>query len=119
MIIFMAKEFAQAFYNSTAWKRCREAYKHKRAYLCENCLRKGIYKAGEIVHHKIEIDPININNPEITLNFNNLELLCRDCHAEVHELDGGQWSKVNAQKRKERDGRNRYVITQDGRVSAR
>ena len=93
----MSKEFAQAFYNSTAWKRCREAYKHKRAYLCENCLRKGIYKAGEIVHHKIEIDPININNPEITLNFNNLELLCRDCHAEVHELDGGQWSKVNAQ----------------------
>ena len=115
----MAKEFAQSFYNSTAWKRCREVYKRERAYLCENCLRKGIYKAGEIVHHKIEIDPININNPEITLNFDNLELLCRDCHAAMHEQTNNRWSEVNKKKRAERDARNRYVITQDGRVSAR
>ena len=81
----MAKAFAKKFYSSKAWQTCRNEYARDRHYLCENCLRKGIYKAGEIVHHKIEIDPININNPEITLNFNNLELLCRECHAEVHD----------------------------------
>lgn len=48
-------------------------------------MRRGIYKPGEIVHHRIEIDPVTINNPEVALNWNNLELLCRDCHAEVHD----------------------------------
>ena len=40
---------------------------------------------GEIVHHKIELTPDNIDDPEITMNYNNLELLCRQCHAEVHD----------------------------------
>ena len=46
---------------------------------------KGIYKPGEIVHHKIPIDPTNINNPDITLNWNNLQYVCRDCHAKIHD----------------------------------
>ena len=53
--------------------------------LCENCLAKGIYRPGVIVHHKEEVTPENIENPEVTLAFANLCLLCRDCHAQVHE----------------------------------
>lgn len=78
------KEFAKAFYGSEAWKDCREAYKHSVGFLCESCKRKGILKAGDTVHHKIHLTPENINNPDITLNFANLELVCRDCHAEIH-----------------------------------
>lgn len=37
-----------------------------------------------IVHHKIHITPENITDPSITLDFNNMELLCRDCHALAH-----------------------------------
>lgn len=80
----MAKPFARQFYSSKAWQDCRNEYAKRRHYLCENCLRKGIYRPGEIVHHKIELDPINIENPEVALNFDNLELLCRECHAEEH-----------------------------------
>lgn len=47
-------------------------------------MRRGIYKSGEIVHHVIEIDPVTIEKPEVALNFDNLELLCRECHAEAH-----------------------------------
>lgn len=47
-------------------------------------MRRGIYKPGEIVHHVIEIDPVTIEKPEVALNFDNLELLCRECHAEAH-----------------------------------
>lgn len=115
----MAKEYAQPFYNSTAWKKCREAYKHKVGYLCENCLRHGDYKAGDIVHHIIEINPININDPNVTLNFDNLELLCRDCHAKVHDISGGRWAKVNQQKRERREETNRYTIGPDGTVTAK
>lgn len=39
---------------------------------------------GYIVHHKCYIDANNIYNPEVTLNFDNLELLCLDCHNKEH-----------------------------------
>ena len=83
----MAKDFAQGFYNSTAWKECRQAYKSQRRFLCERCLAEGILTPGEIVHHKIRITPATINNPEVTLNFDNLELLCRKHHEEEHKRE--------------------------------
>ena len=115
----MSKLFARKFYSSKEWQDCRNEYARRHYYLCENCLRKGIYKPVVIVHHLIELDTMNINNPEITLNFNNLELLCRDCHAEVHGMTGGRWSEVNKKKRQARDARNRYNIGPDGAVSAK
>lgn len=79
------KEYAASFYSSKAWQRTREAYKKSVGGLCEICWSKGILKPGEIVHHKIHISPDNINDPEITLSFQNLLLVCRDCHAQIHD----------------------------------
>lgn len=78
------KEYAKEFYSSTRWKHTREAYAKSVGGLCERCLKKGQYKAGEVVHHIKHITPNNIDNPDITLNWNNLQLLCTQCHAEVH-----------------------------------
>ena len=83
------KDFAAAFYKSRAWNKTRKAYMNKAGGLCEECLKVGIYTPGEIVHHKIHITPENIRDAKITLNFDNLELLCRDCHAKKHS-NGGQ-----------------------------
>ena len=83
----MSKAFARQFYSSKAWQDCRNEYIKRKHYLCENCLRQGIYKPAEIVHHKIELTPINIEHPEIALNFDNLEALCRSCHIAEHEDD--------------------------------
>ncbi len=80
----MAREFAKSFYNSKAWKECREAYKRSVYELCERCLANGKYVPGDEVHHKIPLTPENINNPEITLSFENLELLCPSCHSIEH-----------------------------------
>lgn len=76
--------YAEEFYGSPAWKRCREAYKKKAGGLCEQCLSRGLYNPAEMVHHKIHITPENITDPKIVLNFDNLEALCRDCHAKMH-----------------------------------
>ena len=95
------KEFAEAFYTSNAWKECRNTYRKMVGGLCERCLRDGIVTAGEIVHHKIHLTPMNINEPDVTLNFKNLELLCRECHAAVH------------------GNKRRYSVAADGKVSAR
>ena len=82
-------------------------------------MRKGIYKPAEIVHHIIEIDPITIERPEIALSFDNLEALCRECHAEKHELSGGRWTEVNKKKRETRDAANRYNVAADGTVTSK
>ncbi len=80
----MARDFAIKFYNSKEWKKCREAYKQSVNGLCERCLANGKYVAGEEVHHKIYLTPENINNPDITLNWDRLELLCATCHSKEH-----------------------------------
>lgn len=78
------KDFAAQFYKSKAWQRCRASFVAEKGGLCERCLAEGIYEAGVIVHHKVELTPENIGRPEITLNHDNLELLCREHHAQAH-----------------------------------
>ena len=78
------KPFAQSFYKSRTWQDTREAYAKSKGYLCENCLKKGLYNPGVIVHHITELTPENINDPKVSLSFDNLRLVCRKCHAEEH-----------------------------------
>ena len=56
------KDYAQYFYSSKRWQDCRNAYKRSVSYLCEDCMDKGIVKAGTEVHHVIPITQHNINN---------------------------------------------------------
>lgn len=97
VVLFAAmKEYAKTFYKSVAWKTCRTNYAAYRHNLCEICMKRGVFKPGEIVHHKVHITPDNINDPRITLNWDNLQLVCRDCHAELHsEYSPARW-KVDA-----------------------
>lgn len=74
----------EGFYKTKIWQDCRESYARSKNYLCEACLREGQTNVGEIVHHKKKITKKNVNDPEVTLNFDNLELLCRKHHAEAH-----------------------------------
>lgn len=75
----MAKDYARSFYNSKAWKRTQVAYMSSQCYICERCGR-----VARIVHHKKYITPQNINDPNITLDWDNLEALCMDCHNAEH-----------------------------------
>lgn len=81
----MAQDFTQGFYKTKAWQKCRASYAKSRQGLCEQCLKRGIYRPGEIVHHKIHITPETIHDPAVLMSYDNLELLCRDCHAAAHK----------------------------------
>lgn len=81
----MRSEERLKFYKTKRWQQTRNAYLRSVGGLCENCLKKGIYKPAEIVHHKIHLDDVKLHNPEIALSWDNLEALCRLCHAEEHE----------------------------------
>jgi 5-methylcytosine-specific restriction endonuclease McrA len=76
----MAKEFAQRFYNSKTWKECRKSFIAKRRTIdggmCEHCKNS----LGYIVDHIVELNPINISDPFVSLNHENLQYLCLVCH---------------------------------------
>ena len=73
------KDFARSFYLSKAWRGTRDYIFKRDMGLCVRC---GM--PGEIVHHKIHLTPQNINDPAIALSADNLETLCRECHALEH-----------------------------------
>ena len=79
------KDYAKGFYKSKAWKETRAAYARSVGGLCEICLDKGLVRAGVIVHHREHISPENITDPRVLLDWNNLQLVCRDCHAALHK----------------------------------
>ncbi len=75
------KAYAKAFYTGKAWKKLSRLYMTMKNYICERC-----GKPGEICHHKTYITPHNIHDINITLNIDNLECLCKDCHNKEHFL---------------------------------
>lgn len=79
------KDYAERFYKSDLWVKTREGFIKERTMIdggmCERCHQR----LGFIVHHKEHISPENINDPEVTLNFENLEYLCKLCHNKEHK----------------------------------
>ena len=74
---------AVRFYSSARWKKCRAAYLSINPF-CERCKRLGLVRPAELVHHKIYLDDSSYSDPGVSLNFENLEALCFDCHQAEH-----------------------------------
>lgn len=75
----MAKEWALSFYRSKAWVQCRIGYMLSQNYICERC-----GDTAKICHHIEHLTPENIDNPNMTLNWDNLESVCQECHNIEH-----------------------------------
>lgn len=108
----MAKDFAEKFYKSKKWQKTREAYFKSKRGLCERCLAKGLIVPGEIVHHRQWLTPDNIHDPNITLNWDNLEVVCRECHSKEHDL-GGAAGHTKRQRRYFIDANGRAISKKD------
>ena len=78
------KPYAEQFYKSQEWQKCRNAYMKKVGGLCEDCLAEGRINPAEEVHHKVFLNMYNINDPNVTLNWDNLVALCREHHRQRH-----------------------------------
>ena len=81
----MAKEYAKRFYHSSAWIKTSKAYAASKFYVCEICGRPAKHY---VVHHRKHLTPENINNPYTALNWDNLQLLCAECHNQIHKSKG-------------------------------
>lgn len=72
------------FYNSKHWNDLRALKFSDADGICEACKAKGIIKPGVDVHHKIPIE----KDWSKRLDYNNLILLCKECHNEIHGRGG-------------------------------
>ena len=55
-----------------------------KGYLCERCSTPDNPVVAKIAHHKIYLTRDNINDPRVSLSWENLEALCQDCHNREH-----------------------------------
>ena len=72
-------DWAKQFYNSATWRKMRDYIRARDNGLCQIC-----GAPGEEVHHIKHLTPDNLSNPDITLNPDNLILLCKACHSAEH-----------------------------------
>ena len=97
----------EKFYTSRAWRRTRADFIQARGGICEECWARGIVEAGSKerpleVHHKVPLTDSNVRDPEVALSWDNLQLLCKDCH-----------DKKRAKEAQER----RWTVDAEGRVA--
>lgn len=67
------------FYKSKAWQLARTIKINATQGKCERC-----GSLGEDVHHQIRLTINNVKDSNISLNQDNLELLCKECHNKEH-----------------------------------
>lgn len=76
--------------------------------MCERCFAMGLLTPAKLVHHKIHLNPENINDPEIALSCDNFQRLCQDCHAAVHSNQPEPRTKFNADGTEERSAADSF-----------
>lgn len=110
------REFTNNFYGRIAWKEIRDATMRRDHWLCQDCLKKGMYVPAEEVHHIIPLTPENINDERISLNMSNLISLCRECHKQRHiAMAERKGKEQNLGERR----RRRYTVDAFGNVTIR
>lgn len=75
----------KSFYASVAWQRLRASIIAERGPYCQRC---GKVAVDPQLHHIIELTPENVHDATISLNPENILLVCRDCHDAVHHRFG-------------------------------
>ena len=91
----------EQFYTSWRWRQCRKAFAKSKGNLCERCLSRGIINPGTKdqpleTHHKKPLTADNVMDPAVSLNWDNLELLCKACHDEERQRTPKRWAVDSA-----------------------
>lgn len=92
------RSIPKRFYDTPAWKSCRDAYMNYCGGLCERCKAEGKIVPADIVHHKEHLNSLNFHDPAVAYNFENLEALCLDHHNAEHfrERKTRRWNFCNS-----------------------
>ena len=86
--MIVAESFAHSLYISKAWIELRQNLIIARGPICQRCNTIMIDTSKMIGHHIKELTPANIHDVNVTLNPDNIELICFDCHNKEHKRFG-------------------------------
>lgn len=82
-----------SFYSSKKWADLRLSLINQRGNRCEHCGNIIPKSIKLIAHHKIELTPENCLDANISLNPDNISIICFDCHQKIHNRFGHQPSR--------------------------
>lgn len=83
----------ESFYSQTVWKKLRSYVIQERIardgeLVCDYCHRSIVAPYDAICHHVIPLTEMNVGNPEISLNPENIQVVHHNCHSQLHNLVG-------------------------------
>lgn len=90
----------EEFYKSKEWQKFRNVFINDMMdtitgnVYCSHCHKAILNKNDIIVHHKIELTEENVNDFNISLNPDNVEIVCFNCHNMEHRRFGYENSKL-------------------------
>ncbi len=73
------------FYWDSPWKAFRKRIVLERKNICEECGKHILKNKETIVHHIKELTMENVNDYNISLNPDNVKVVCQRCHNAIHE----------------------------------
>lgn len=88
-----------SFYRSKKWVKLIEQLRMERVnadgqLLCEHCGKPIVKSYDCIGHHKTELTEENVNDYSVSLNPDNISLICFRCHNDIHQRFGGFCQRV-------------------------
>lgn len=79
----------QRFYGTKAWQDLRAVKIIETKAHCERCGKDFSDDTSQLIaHHKIELTPTTLSDPNIALNPENVEIVCHKCHSHYHPEKG-------------------------------
>lgn len=90
------KPWAERFYNSDAWRSCRDSFLKSKGYLCERCSTPDDPVTAKIAHHKTYLTKQNMDVWNMAHVEGGEKYYIRKEYAEVSEL--GKEVTPNAKK---------------------
>lgn len=88
---------------SRRWRELR-AEKLRANPLCEQHLKEGKIVAASVVHHIVEVESgrDDAECERLAYSWSNLQSLCRECHATIHQERGFHTSEAHKKRANDR-----------------
>ena len=85
------KAWAEQFYNSDAWRACREGFLQSKGYLCERCSTPDNPVVAKIAHHKIYLTKENIPSESYQTKGDSIEFTTPEITGQFIKRPDGLW----------------------------
>ena len=108
----------ETFYASRAWREFRLTIVAERGLICEHCGKLIAKQRDAHVHHKVHLTVENHKDASVALNPDNVMLVHKDCHDQIHERFGyaPKGKKVFIVYGMPLSGKSTYVEERKGRL---